>query len=157
MTTDPLAGFEEHDADGVADARQKLEAALVQGAAERLNLPQYNDDAAAFTAAVNTVVASGFFSAEHEHVTVTQAEHVIREAVRHFRPPRIELVHPEVGFVCEGAAKCLQSDHEELPEPGPMFHTEPQRIDGQEWLAWRLSAVRDIYGHLEPDSAGKGA
>lgn len=60
--------------------------------------------------------------------------------------PVIKYTHPEVGYTCEGADHCCHPDHEDMEDPGPMFHEGEVSVLPETVKMSCFPAIKKIYG-----------
>lgn len=84
--------------------------------------------------------------AEGYRMPMAHARRLMRAALEH--DPYVSYYSPDHGQVCGGREFCTHPDHDDLDEPGPLFHEEEIVIDPYRLKAEMFHGLIEIYGHL---------
>jgi len=144
-TNDPFATFEGwEDTDAI---KASVEEELARGAGVSVDR---------LRAALRRVVWDGYHGpvSDRDWKSISGRTMPMRRAIEIIRAaqgadlPTVQLQHPDHGYLCDGSDSCLHEDHDQLEDPGPMFHQDPVEIDRSQLIEWYFAELRPIYGSV---------
>lgn len=143
---DPFAAFEGwEDVDGI---KRDVEQTLARGAGVSVETLRTALRRLVYDGHYGPVSDADWRAIDGTRMSISRATKIVR-AVQDAELPAVRLYDPDTGYLCDGAETCLHEDHEQLGDPGPLFHQEPIEISRADLLEWYFAALHPIYGRID--------